>query len=385
MNGLGVVRSIAKTDRDLPIYAADHSKKATFLSRHLSGNFVLPQVFDAAFIPQMQVVGKQLQEKHGGKSLLCPVNDEYVLLFAKHWPKLEPYFYPMFTTDTKILSSCVDKNLIYVLAEKVGVPYPKTASTLTEFVERGLTFPAVIKPLLRRSPKAIKAGVFRIAFCDSAEEAQEPSQFLENLGEPYVIQQFIPGNDDELYTAGISAAAGKILATYSGRKLRQFPPTTGVAALAETIFEQKVIEYGERLLSEAGYTGIAQVEFKKSNNEFYLMEINPRPWMWNSLATASGINLVGAFLSHAFNLENRGACLAQEQKNGVQWMAVLPDLEHNVLKNRNIGLFRWAVCSATSKCKSYWQLNDPLPGVKSTALCFFRYAEALSKRLFRKT
>ena len=382
-NGLGVIRSIAKTGLKLPVYAADHTKfQATFYSRYLSGKFVLPKVFNDQFIPNLIDVGKRISNQHGGRCLLCPVNDEYVLMFAKHWDELEPWFYPMFTTDFDILNPCVDKNLICKLAEKVEVPFPRSASSLKEFVELGLSFPAVIKPLLRRSPAAIQKGVFRIEFADSANEAKGPTRLLEKLDEPYIMQEFIPGGDNELYTAGIASFNGQTIATYSGRKVRQYPPTTGIAAFAETVFEPRVVEYGKRLLEYARYTGISQVEFKKSNDEFYLMEINPRPWLWNSLATQSGKNLVGEFIRCA--MEGDSYEVEKEtnsQRNGVQWMSVLNDLEHNVICNRNIGFFRWLGCVWTSRCKSYWSWTDPMPGLVATLLKAVFLFRRIVKRL----
>ena len=365
-NGLGVIRSIASSKYSLPIYAADHARTAAFCSRHLSGKFVLPAVFDSGFIPQLVLIGERLAGQHGGKSLLCPVNDEYVLLFSKHWEQLEPWFVPMFTTDTETLSSCVDKNRIYVLAEKAKIPFPRTALSLDEFLANGYQFPAVIKPLVRRSPEAIKKGVFRIAFCDNETEARKPVSFLDEVNEGYVIQEYIDGEDDQLYTAGIASWHGQILATYSGRKIRQYPPSTGVAALAETVFAPKVVEYGERILAVGDYSGIAQVEFKKSGDEYYLMEINPRPWMWNSLSTASGINLVESFLDHIFESPDSVMRTAADQKNGAMWMSVVNDLIHNVIRNRKVGVWRWLSDLGRSRCKSYWTISDPLPGITST-------------------
>ena len=109
-----------------------------------------------------------------------------------------------------------------------------------------------------------------------------------------MIQELIPGGDDELYTLGSYLdASGTPLGLFSGRKLRQTPPNVGTCRVGEAVWVQEVVDAGLRLLAALSFTGLSQVEFKRDprDGRFKLMEINPRLFQWHGLAAACGVDL----------------------------------------------------------------------------------------------
>jgi predicted ATP-grasp superfamily ATP-dependent carboligase len=54
------------------------------------------------------------------------------------------------------------------------------------------------------------------------------------------------------------------------------------------------------MIAESAFSGISQIEFKKDkkSGKYYLMEINPRIWLWMQTASESGVNLVMAYYDH---------------------------------------------------------------------------------------
>ncbi|MBE0673895.1 MAG: hypothetical protein IH591_04460 [Bacteroidales bacterium] len=73
--------------------------------------------------------------------------------------------------------------------------------------------------------------------------------------------------------------------------MRQHPVDFGNATTyAEVSDQPEPAEYGERLLSAAGYNGLCEVEFKRDERDgtFKLLEVNPRTWKWHLIAEKSG-------------------------------------------------------------------------------------------------
>ena len=109
-----------------------------------------------------------------------------------------------------------------------------------------------------------------------------------------MVQDLIPGGDDELYTLGAYLSESlEPLGLFCGRKLIQTPPGIGTARLAEAVWVDEVVDAGLHLLRTLGCNGLSQVEFKRDprDGKFKLMEVNPRLWQWHSLARASGVDL----------------------------------------------------------------------------------------------
>src|SRR5690606_16075463 len=76
-------------------------------------------------------------------------------------------------------------------------------------------------------------------------------------------------------------------------KIRQFPPDAGTIVSGKVTDEPILFELGQRLIRSLGFHGIANTEFKRDQRDgtFKLIEINPRPGMWNWSAFSAGINL----------------------------------------------------------------------------------------------
>ncbi len=189
------------------------------------------------------------------------------------------------------------KNWQYELARRVGVPIPLStrfhagdAPDLSSF-----RFPLIIKPSSRT--EAVGGRAFRLRV---VEDQRALDEFLaelarEHAGREFQIAENIPGDPTHLYTVGTySNRQGRVLKTYTGRKLSQHPYTHGDASIAETLVIPDVaVRQARVLLEEARFHGISQVEFKYDarDDQFKLLEINGRSWSWIKLPAFSGVNL----------------------------------------------------------------------------------------------
>lgn len=74
------------------------------------------------------------------------------------------------------------------------------------------------------------------------------------------------------------------------RRVREVPPKGGISCCAESFYDPKLKDYGIRLLDNLGWHGVAMVEFRfdTRDNDYKLMEINPKFWGSLDLALTAG-------------------------------------------------------------------------------------------------
>ena len=179
-------------------------------------------------------------------------------------------------------------------AEAAGIPVPRTAYPASAGEARAAAeefgLPVLVKP---SSTEGFKRRFKRQAFrCETAAEAEEAYA----QAEPYepMVQEVIPGGDDELYTLGSYLSQhGEAVGLFCGRKLRQTPPGVGTCRVGEAVWVEEVVEQGLKLLRALEFHGLSQVEFKRDvrDGAYKLMEVNPRLFQWHGLAAACGVDL----------------------------------------------------------------------------------------------
>lgn len=291
-NGLGIIRGLA--EYGLRSLALDHQSEAIgFSSRYADGlNCPNPHVAPDDFISFLVALGREMPQK----GVLLITHDTYLAEVSKKASQLAPYFY--FTAPPwPILRRVMDKKIQYETALAQDVAVPKTfflGDTPPDQIDPDtLDWPAILKAQFGKSlSRAIGRQVIIV---ESIDEVRAGYEAFGEFG--LMLQEIIPGGDDQLYTFGSCLGrSGEILASFTGRKLRQHPAGFGTALVAESLPLPQVAEQGTRLLRALNFFGPSQIEFKLDprDGRFKLVEINARFWKWHSLATACGANVAYA-------------------------------------------------------------------------------------------
>jgi predicted ATP-grasp superfamily ATP-dependent carboligase len=218
-----------------------------------------------------------------GEGIVFPTNDFDLETLARNQDVLSlrcPF------PGWDVLAKAQDKRRQVAAALSVGVDVPQSADEPTD----ELGYPVVIKPAKSvgfRDRFGVKA--FR---CKTRDELER--RFAETRRFDPLVQEWVPGGDDTLYTVGSYLAPdGEALGLFSGRKLMQTPREIGTARVAEARWLPDLVDDALRLLRALGVWGISQVEFKRDprDGRFKLIEVNPRLWEWHGLAAACGVDL----------------------------------------------------------------------------------------------
>ena len=288
VNGLTAIRSLGRMG--VPVFAVDHRPSALgFRSRHaMPVASPDPGTDTAAYANLLRDLGDTI----GRPVPILPTHDPPVNAIARHRDELgERFLYPFPKRDALALVQSKREQLDRAAAVGVAIPttaHPRSAGeALAEAARIG--YPLLVKP---SNPDGFRRRFQRQAFrCETPEELERAYADAEPF-EP-MVQELIPGGDDELYTVGSYIAAdAAVLGLFSGRKLRQSPPGIGTCRVGEAVWVQDAVDAALRLLRAFDFHGVSQVEFKHDprDGRFKLMEVNPRFWLWHGLAAALGVD-----------------------------------------------------------------------------------------------
>ena len=310
-NGLAAIRSLGR--RGIDVVAVDDDRRAVGMSSRYARPVLAPSPMKdvSGFVSALSDLGDTL----AGPAVFFATSDPVLRAVAENDGELgERYLYPF--PPWRTLGPIQDKWVQIRAAEEAGVPVPRTvAAPTTE-----LGFPVVVKPEMPFPFRLSQPGVHAY-FCRDLGETEEA--FARCADFRPMVQEFIPGGDDDLYTFGTYVtAAGEALGFFSGRKLRQSPPLVGSCRVAEAVWVDDVVEQGLALVQALGYYGICQVEFKldRRDGRFKLIEVNTRPWGFHGLSTACGVDLVGIAYDDLTGLQPRPARMSED---GKRWAITL--------------------------------------------------------------
>jgi D-aspartate ligase len=283
VNGLAAIRSLGRAG--IAVLAVDHRPSALGFPPRYARAVPSP---DPAVEPEAYVETLARQEP----GVLLPTHDPPLNAVARFRDRLDGFRFPFPEWD--VLERIQDKRHQLEAAVAAGVEVPETrhpgSATEARAAADELGYPVLVKPA---EPVGFKRRFGRQAFrLERPAEVERAYADAEEFAP--MVQELIPGGDDELYSVGSYLREdGEPLGLFSGRKLQQVPPGVGTARVGESVWVQEVVDAGLRLLKALGFHGISQVEFKRDprDGRFKLMEVNPRLWQWHGLAVACGVDL----------------------------------------------------------------------------------------------
>jgi predicted ATP-grasp superfamily ATP-dependent carboligase len=244
---------------------------------------------------------KHLSHQHGTAPVIFPSADPDMAALNQMQDRLKELV-RCTLAPSSLISELTDKRLFDALAQRLQLPVPitYTPSTLAEvdIVAQTAIFPLIIKPshsvAWKHTEIPIDISRAKAILIQTPEELINVCRILEPYGLAVLIQEYVPGGDEEHYDVhAYINRKGQVQAIYSGRKWRIYPPHAGSGCFVESVKIPELEDLAINILQKVGYQGIANINFKRHNitGEFKLLEINPRVSQWNILATRSGVNL----------------------------------------------------------------------------------------------
>jgi predicted ATP-grasp superfamily ATP-dependent carboligase len=295
--------------------------------------------------------------------ILFPTRDEHVAAFSRYRKELSEFF-RVTTPDWETTKWAWDKKNSYELAEKLGIPIPRTWSIRSSNELQTLYghLPLAIKPSIKEN--------FFYATQAKAWRANTPKQLhqlfekaaVQIRAEEILIQEIVPGDGNQQYSYCAFWRNGHVHSSLVARRLRQHPREFGRAATyVETTEMPLVEELSARFLKSIDFYGLVEIEFKHDlrDGRFKLLDINARTWGFHSIGLAAGVDFPYLLFADQVGLpmeRSRG-------KVGVGWLRLLTDLPtaFSDLVSGRLTLHSYIKSLKNTRIESVFSLEDPLP------------------------
>jgi predicted ATP-grasp superfamily ATP-dependent carboligase len=222
--------------------------------------------------------------------IFLPVRSTVTPLIAEHAEKFKP-FVNFLLPSAESMRVANNKELTFRFAEKIGIPVPKTVYPQTfsdiEKAAKDFRYPVVTK-------MAFGSGSRGLAYLNSKDDLLKfaernlkgESELAKNR---WIVQEYIQGPGCGFFSI---FDRGEPKAIFMHRRIREYPVTGGPSVLAASYYHPRLKELGLKLLRALNWNSVAMVEFKLDvkDNEFKLMEVNPRFWGSLNLPVACGVD-----------------------------------------------------------------------------------------------
>lgn len=321
--GLGVIRSLGR--RGIPVIAADYSRHSiAFSSKYISERMFIPN----PEAPSGAIASFLLDNSDRLKNSILIAADDYLLTaLSQNIAELSKH-YTVAVAEWSVIEKCLNKGMTYQVSLDAGVPtarslFPDSIDYLEEHRDE-FQYPCILKPVFgHKFRSSFKVKAFKV---NDFEELKSYYRLANNTVNEMMVQEIIPGADDQLYTYyAYRDLKGDTLAEFTCRKLRQTPPSFGVITAGESTHTPEIMELGRAFLDELGYTGVCGIEFKRDSrdNRFKLVEINARVGNVISLPIKCGVDLPWIMYQ---DLTNQEKIRVNDYTAGVKWVYLSMDI-----------------------------------------------------------
>jgi D-aspartate ligase len=210
----------------------------------------------------------------------------------------------------------------------------------------------------------------------SAAQLRELALCCPEIVRHVAIQEIVPGGDAKIhYSTMYFNRLGIPLASFTARKLRQFPPDFGITSSAISTQDTRPHDIALGFLQGIGYRGLVDIEFihDTRNNTFKFIELNMRSHWANSHALACSVNMFSvAYQDMIGTLPSD--FLPPLQRQGIIWINAQPDFVSfcRKLKKHEVTVAGWFKDVIRTRSFAILDFRDMLPLVVSLALLAWR-------------
>ena len=324
--GLGAVRSLGRVG--VPVIGLDSDPRMPgFKSRFCTARLCSDPVHQPDELVRFLLDEGRRLERPG---ILFPASDAFVLFLSRYRDDLGACF-RFALPPANVLEAIANKRRQYELAEQVGTPYPRTFYPETvddvQRIKEEVEYPAFIKPYYGYLWRQKFGGTHKGFKVHTSRELVERFRVILPTGLQVMVQSIIVGPNTNHFKVNVyMGTAGKPLAMFTLRKIRQYPTEFGVGTVVESLRYPALVELGLKFFRGIGYQGIGSIEFKKDERDgkLKMIELNPRLWQQNIQATVCGINFP---LIQYLDLTGQAPPPQSDFVESVKWLDAVADFQ----------------------------------------------------------
>lgn len=302
------------------------------------------------------------------KAVLFPCSDMSVLLISRHRQDLAPWYHVVLP-EPDVLDRLMSKIGFTTFAQEQGLPIPKTFLLHNREdalqAAKELTYPCALKPPVKTEEWTTQSDGAKVYKVFSAEDLLALYDRCSDWAEALMVQEWVEGPESNLYSFnGYFGADSKPLVTFIARKIRQWPPETGISSLGVECRNDTVLREALRLFQSVNYRGLAYLEIKRDSRsgEHFIIEPNlGRPTGRSAIAEAGGVELVYTAYCDAAGLplpDNR-----EQTYGGAKWIYWRHDIQSalHYWRRGELPLKEWRESWRGPKACALFSWTDPKP------------------------
>lgn len=293
INGLGVARSLARAR--VPVWLLDSDPRRAELRTRAAKPLVIATLNGDALIDELVRVGST--QFAGQQPVLFLTQEESVRMVSRHRDRLTD-LYRFSLPPENMVEALQHKHGFQLLAEQFDAPIPRLvrARAPTDLAAlAGLHYPVAVKPGAHDAAysRAFKKA-YRVA---NAEECQDLVRRMLVVLPDVVVQEWIEGPDANIYFClQYIDRGGQVAASFTGRKIRSWPPHVGGTAscLPAPEVDGELAALTTRFFQDTGVIGMASMEYKRDAYTGAFRMVEPtigRTDYQEEVATLNGVNL----------------------------------------------------------------------------------------------
>lgn len=285
VHGLATARSLWR--HEVPVYALEKDPHMPGVHTR-SARVHLTESLDGIDLVNT-LLSLHAEQAFATRPVLFPINDRMTRTIAEHWTSLAPYYRVVWANEQDYVLSLLDKQNIEQRCQTVGLNYPATRYIRgrEDMVDElgPIPYPVIVKPA--RPLSQFKAELVR----DQQHLIQMIQQYSDSL--PFLVQRWIPGDDDQIVFGALFLENGTIRARFEGAKLRSHPPAMGQTTAAKCQPDPEVHAATSEFFHGLPISGPVSLEFKR-DRDGTLWVIEPtagRTDFWVACCIENGVDL----------------------------------------------------------------------------------------------
>ena len=377
---LAVARTLGRLG--VPVYAiSEDAYTPLATTRYLKKAFVWESCPSdpESFVKAMSLIGGFIARP----TIIIPMDDLSAVYVAENAANLAPWFITP-PVRPQLPHQLANKASLHALCAEIGIPIARSVvpccfDEVRAFTE-GAKFPLMVKAAEQWVPLSDSFVTKAIYTPEQLLEFFETYNFEGNRR--LIIQEFIPG--DDWICHGYYNAQKNISVTFTGRKLRGYPPDAGSTAVGLSLDNQALRRASEKLLKAVAYSGIIDMDWRmdERDGKYKIVDCNPRVGQnFRMFENSAGIDVVRAQHLDLSGRSIDNAALIEGRLFTVESfyaLALLRRMPRGVSKQDAERYF-----SPKNGEVAWWSSDDPAPFFIMTARQFIRLLGlALGLRLY---
>lgn len=365
LQGLQTARIFA--DKGVPVIGLIDNPKLYFAHTRVCEAIILAPDDDDGVIEALITLGNCLPQK----AVLIACTDAKVWAVSEQRCRISDWYH-IALPEHDTLETLIDKEKFLIFAQTHELSIPEThllySREVAVRVASEISYPVVLKPPFR-------TAVWRENTKEKAFKVDDEIAFLSCFDEYFpfihvlIAQTWIYGDDQSLYSCNCYFNKNnEPLATFTARKIRQYPPRTGQSSLGEEVRADEVLDETIRLFKSVGYWGLGYLEMKRDarSGRYFIVEPNiGRPTGRSAIAEAGGVDIL--YTMYCDLLELPLPDTRTQHYTNVKWIHLLRDLKSAYFywRQGELTLGEWLQSMHGRKYYAIFSIKDPVPFISA--------------------